>query len=81
MTSSRYFSRCGRSSALASESSRRSAEVGDVVAERGEALARDLLADEVADQQAQQRLALQRREGDRRARVLASACRPLSVSV
>ena len=48
----------------------RSLELGDVVAQRAEALAGDLLADEVADQQAQERLALQRREGDRRPRVL-----------
>ena len=34
------------------------AEVGDVVAEGGQAIAGDLFADEVADEQAQQRLAL-----------------------
>jgi hypothetical protein len=40
-------------------------EVGDVVAEGGDALARDVFTDEVADQQAQQRLALDGREADR----------------
>src|SRR6059036_2016107 len=46
-------------------------EVGDVVAKRGDALACDLLADEVADQQAKEGLALQRREAHGRARVVA----------
>ena len=46
-------------------------DVGDVVAQGGHALAGDLLADEVADQQPEQRVALQRREGDGRARVFA----------
>ena len=55
-------------------------QVGDVLAQRADALARHLLADEVGDQQPQQRLALERREGDRRPRVARSASRPLSVS-
>ena len=41
-------------------------EVGDVLAQGGDALAGDLLADEIADQQAQQRLALERCECDGR---------------
>ena len=39
-------------------------DVGDVGLERGEALAGDLLPDEVADQQAEKRVAFQRRELD-----------------
>ena len=44
-------------------------EVSDVVAERADALACDLLADEVANQQAEQRVGLERCERDRRPRV------------
>ena len=39
----------------------------------GHALARDRLADQVGDQQPQERFALQRREADRRPRVVAKA--------
>jgi hypothetical protein len=46
-------------------------EVCDLVAQRGHALARDLLADEVAYEQAQERVALQRHEGHWCMRVLA----------
>jgi hypothetical protein len=46
-------------------------DVSDVVAQRGHALARDLLADEVADQEANQRLTLERCERDRGACVFA----------
>ncbi len=39
-------------------------ELGDVLAERGDALAGGRLADEVGDQQAEERLALERGETD-----------------
>jgi hypothetical protein len=46
-------------------------DVGDVVAQRADARARDLLADEVADQQPEQGVALERCEADWRPRVFA----------
>jgi hypothetical protein len=50
-------------------------QVGDVVAQRREARARDLLADEVADQQAEERLARDS-SGLRRAEYVCGAGRP-----
>ena len=82
MTSSRYLRRCGSASALASASLDALEQVGDVVAQRDDALARRRLADEVGDQQAQQQLALDRREVHGRAPpTRAAPSRPLSVSV
>jgi hypothetical protein len=56
-------------------------EVGDVLAQGRHARDRDLLADEISDQESQQRFALERREADRRARVVGERVQPLSVSV
>ena len=64
MTRSRYLARWGSSLAVSLRVVEALLEVGDVVAERGHAFARDLLADEVADQQAEERVALHRRERD-----------------
>ena len=58
-----------------------SAEVGDVVAQRGKALAGDLLADEVADQEAQERLAFQWGDADRGACEVGERTAALSVRV
>src|SRR5215204_1672962 len=51
--------------------------VGDVVAKGEQALAGELLPDEVADQQAEERLALERGERDRGSRVVAQRLEPL----
>ena len=74
---SRYFSRCGSSCAARLGLVEPRPQVGDVVAQRPDALARHLLAHEVGDQQPQQRLALDRREGDRRLRPRAQRLEPL----
>jgi hypothetical protein len=56
-------------------------DVRDVLLEGAYALARDVLADQIADEQAEQGMALERGERDRVAAYSRSASSPLSVSV